>query len=219
MKLIQQILIELIRIPLLAIWYAQGWGVEIPMPQLDKFVIIAVPHTTNWDYYHVMMMALRERRRPHSTTKHTLFFFPLGFFLRLSGAIPINREQALNAVDWMADMIKNAPERFILVITPEGTRNKTKYWKSGFYYTTLQAGVPLVCAYIDYKRKRIGFAEPMRLTGDIDKDFEPIKAFYEQYGRNPRHLDKLSDIALKERKYHLSSARDEDAAVDEPVSD
>lgn len=206
MNIIARILLEIVRAPLLAVWYAQGWRLETPPPDLDQYVLIAAPHTSYWDFYHILMMALSIRRRPATTTKHTLFWFPLGPFLRLLGAIPINREQALNAVDWMAGLFKQ-DKRMILAITVEGTRQKTRYWKSGFYYVALKANVPIVCGYIDYARKRGGAALVIEPTGDIHADFERLRDYYLRYGRNGKYPDQVSDIALKERKHEkLASA-------------
>ncbi len=203
MNVIVRVLLEIVRVPLLAIWYAQGWRLEKRPPDLDKFVLITVPHTSYWDYYHMMMMALEIRRRPRTTTKHTLFWFPLGAILWALGAIPINREQALNAVDWMADLLKKH-KRMVLAITVEGTRKKTRFWKSGFYYIALKANVPIVCGYIDYKRKRGGADLVIYPSGDLYADFEKIRDYTLRYGRNGKHPEMVSDVALKERKHdHL----------------
>lgn len=199
MNFIARVLVEIIRIPFLAVWYAWGWRFEKLPPDLDKYVLITVPHTSYWDYYHMMMMALVIRRRPLTTTKHTLFWFPLGPILRALGCVPINREQALNAVDWIADLF-NKEKRMILAITVEGTRKKTRFWKSGFYYIALKANVPIVCGYIDYARKRGGAEMVIHPSGDIHADFERIRDYYLRYGRNGKHPDQVSDVALKERK-------------------
>jgi 1-acyl-sn-glycerol-3-phosphate acyltransferase len=200
MNFIARILLEIIRLPLLAVWYAWGWRFEKHPPDLDKYVLITVPHTSYWDYYHMMMMALEIRRRPRTTTKHTLFWFPLGPILWALGCIPINREQALNAVDWIAGLF-NQEKRMILAITVEGTRKKTRFWKSGFYYIALKANVPIVCGYIDYKRKRGGAELVIHPSGDIHADFERIRDYYMRYGRNGKHLEQVSDVALKEHKH------------------
>lgn len=204
MNIILRLLLEIVRAPLLAIWYLQGWRVDgQPPADVDRYVAIAVPHTSYWDYYHMMMLALVMRRRPRTTTKHTLFKFPLGPILRAMGCIPINREQALRAVDWMAELL-NSEKRMVLVITAEGTRKKTRFWKSGFYYVALKAHVPIACGYIDYKRKRIGADFVVHPTGDIQKDFDRIRDYYMRYGRNGKFPEQVSDIALKTHKHdHL----------------
>lgn len=69
---------------------------------------------------------------------------------------------------------------------PEGTRSKTRYWKTGFYYIALQAQVPIVLAYMDYSTRHSGLGPVFTPTGDVDADMASIKAFYAPFkGKNP----------------------------------
>ena len=105
--------------------------------------------------------------------------------MRWLGGIAVNREQASNMVDSCAQALKGAPGTLHLVIPPEGTRSKTRYWKTGFYYIALQAQVPIVMGYMDYTRKISGLGPLFYPTGDIDKDMVEIKAFYAPFkGKN-----------------------------------
>jgi len=193
----------LIGLPLRLIWFLWGWRSEGDLPKIDKMVVLAVPHTSNWDFVHLIPVALKMRRRPYATTKHTLFKPPLGWLLRLAGAFPIDREHATNAIFHLADWIKRE-KRMVLVFTPEGTRSKTKFWKTGFYYTAVKAGVPIILGYIDYKRKRVGLGTAFYPTGDLAADFEQIKAFYSEHGY-PLHPENWSELALRPRdlKRHI----------------
>ena len=101
------------------------------------------------------------------------------------GGIPVNREQSNNFVASSAQAIQNADGPVQLAVPPQGTRSKTLYWKTGFYYIALQAEVPIVMAYMDYATKRAGLGPVFTPTGDIDKDMETIKAFYAPFkGKN-----------------------------------
>ncbi len=191
-------LLEVVRLPVLALWHASGWRMEALLPALDKFVIIAVPHTTNWDYWHMLCMALLCRRRPHVTVKKELFRPPLGFFLRAFGGIPIDRSKSSNMSEQIAEMFAKH-SRFMMVFTVEGSRKYTEYWKTGFYYAALKANVPIVFGYIDYKRKRSGGSFVFYPTGNLEEDFQVMKAFYEEKGRNGLYPDKVSALALKPR--------------------
>ena len=72
-----------------------------------------------------------------------------------------------------------------LTVPPQGTRSKTVYWKTGFYYIAQQAQVPIVLAYMDYSTKRAGLGQVFMPTGDVDKDMATIKAFYAPFkGKN-----------------------------------
>lgn len=181
---------------------------EQPLPNIPKFVVLATPHTSNWDYYHFLMLGLVSRRRPNVTIKKEWIRSPVGWIIRLLGGIPIDREHALNMVGVLADIL-NSQERMVLAITPEGTRSKRPHWKSGFYYIAQAAGVPIVCGYVDYKRKRGGTGLVVEPTGDIHADFEKIRVFYEKYGMNGKHPEKVSKLALKDRPYeHAAMSQD-----------
>lgn len=196
----KRVLLEIIRKPVLFLWWGwRGWGVENAVPDDPKLVLLGVPHTSNWDYIHFLAGALHQRRRPYVTVKHTLFVGPLGWFIRLAGGIPINRNSKQNVVDQLAQKIHHT-KQIIILFTPEGTRSYQPYWKTGFYYTALQADVPIACVAIDYKHKLVRFGDKVHPTGDIEADFEIIKAYYEAYGRNPLHHDKMSDIAIRPRQ-------------------
>lgn len=184
--------------PFLLIWRLLGWKIETPFPDQDKVILTAAPHTSNWDYYHVLMAASNLNRKPFATVKDSLFVGPLGWILRLFGGIPINRSKSSNMVQQLSSWISKE-DRMLLLFTPEGTRNKSPHWRTGFYYVALEANVPVVCAYIDYRRKRIGFSEAILMTGDIEADFEKIFSVYGQYGY-PLYPEKWTPLQLNPDK-------------------
>lgn len=191
--------LQVVRLPIVGVWYLTGWRMEALLPaQLDQYIVTAVPHTTNWDYWHMLCMALICHRRPHVTAKKELFRFPVGFFLRAFGGIPIDRSKSSNMIDQVANMFAQHP-RFIIVFTVEGSRKYTEHWRTGFYYAALKANVPIVLGYLDYKRKRSGGDYVFYPTGDLEADFAVIKAYYEEKGRNGLYPEKVSAIALKPR--------------------
>lgn len=195
-----RILLELVRAPLLFLWWGwRGWGVENTLPDDPKLILLGVPHTSNWDYIHFLAGALHQRRRPYVTVKHTLFVGPMGWFIRLAGGIPIDRHARHNVVEQLAHKI-DAAQQIIVLFTPEGTRSYTPYWKTGFYYTALQADVPIAPVAIDYKHKRVRFGPKFHPSGDIEADFEILKAYYEAHGRNGLRPENVSDLALRPRR-------------------
>lgn len=195
----KRLLLELVRKPLLFFWWGwRGWDVENSVPDDPKMVMLGVPHTSNWDYIHFLAGALHQHRRPYVTVKHTLFVGPMGWFIRMAGGIPIERTSKHNVVDQMVQRIIES-DKIIIVFTPEGTRSYKPQWKTGFYYTALQANVPIVCVALDYKHKILRFGAKIYPSGDLEADFEIIKAYYEEYGRNPLHPDKLTDLAIRPR--------------------
>ena len=102
------------------------------------------------------------------------------------GGIPVDRARANNLVSASADAIQSADGPLQLVVPPEGTRSKVRYWKTGFYYIAVGAQVPIVMSYLDYQRKITGIGPVLRPSGDIEADMIAIKAFYAPFkGKNP----------------------------------
>jgi 1-acyl-sn-glycerol-3-phosphate acyltransferase len=170
----------------LAFLQLTGWKVEGALPpQAAKSVFIAAPHTSNWDLPYTLMVAFALRLNPYWMGKHTLFKGPFGPVMRWLGGIAVNREQSNNLVAASAQAIREADGPLQLIVPPEGTRSKTRYWKTGFYYIAQTAGVPIVMAYMDYSTKRSGLGPLFQPTGNVDADMAAIKAFYAPFkGKN-----------------------------------
>lgn len=173
---------RIIGLPVLLLWRLSGWRAKGGLPDNDKLILIAAPHTSNWDYVAMFALAAHVRRRPQTLLKASATQWPIvGTLLRWLGAIPIDRSKSNNAVQQAADLIK-ARDRVVLVIAPEGTRKRADHWRSGFYHIAVAADVPIVLGYLDYKNK-IGAAGPtLYPTGDIDADMQIIKDFYDEHG-------------------------------------
>jgi 1-acyl-sn-glycerol-3-phosphate acyltransferase len=165
----------------------KGWRVEGALPQAGhKSVLIAAPHTSNWDLPYTLMVAFALRLTPYWMGKKSIFSFPFGPLMRWLGGIAVNREQSTNLVAASAQALVQAQGPVQLIVPPEGTRSKTRYWKTGFYYIALQAQVPIVLAYIDYSTRRSGLGPVFTPTGDVEADMASIKAFYAPFkGKNP----------------------------------
>jgi 1-acyl-sn-glycerol-3-phosphate acyltransferase len=174
-----------------------GWRVEGDVPDYPKMVITGAPHTSNWDGFVFIFTTFALRQRMNWLGKHTLFRAPIGWLMRLGGGVSINRKTTQNAVE-QAVQVFNERKRMILLIAPEGTRKKTDYWKTGFYYIALGAKVPIVMAYVDYPRKRVGIGPAVQPTGDIDADFAIFRAFYaDKIGRHPEKKSNVEPPPLK----------------------
>jgi 1-acyl-sn-glycerol-3-phosphate acyltransferase len=168
-----------------------GWKVEGSLPPCAaKSVLIAAPHTSNWDLPFTLMLAFALRLRVYWMGKHSLFRGPCGPVMRWLGGIAVNREQSNNLVASSAQAMRGAQGPMQLIVPPEGTRGKTKRWKTGFYYIAQQAGVPIVLAFVDYGRKVGGLGPVFEPTGDVDLDMAAIKAFYAPIqGKNPTQFE------------------------------
>ena len=168
-----------------------GWKVEGSLPvEARKCVLIAAPHTSNWDLPYTLMVAFVLNLNIYWMGKHSLFAFPFGPVMRWLGGIAVDRSRSTNLVSASAMALKAADGPVQLVVPPEGTRGRTTHWKTGFYYIALEAGVPIVLAYMDYARKVSGLGPVFVPTGDVDADMAEIKRFYAGIkGRRPQHFE------------------------------
>ena len=156
-----------------------GWKVSGSLPeQAQKSVFIAAPHTSNWDLPYTLMVAFSLRLNIYWMGKASLFQFPFGSLMRWLGGIAVDRSKTNNLVAASAQAIQEATGALQLIVPPEGTRSKTRYWKTGFYHIAVAAQVPIVLAYMDYERKISGLGPMFVPTGDLEADMVKIKAFY-----------------------------------------
>ena len=168
-----------------------GWTVEPDTPKLDKYVLIGAPHTSNWDFPLTLLGLSSMGIRFNWVAKHTLFFGPFGYIFQAIGGIPVDRSAGTT-------FLKNAIElyqrrtRLILAIAPEGTRSRSRYWKSGFYTIAVKAGVPIALGYIDYSKKKIGIGCVLQPSGNLEKDFTIIQEFYrDKTGKYPENQGEI----------------------------
>ncbi|MDA8653743.1 lysophospholipid acyltransferase family protein [Alphaproteobacteria bacterium] len=158
---------------------AMGWRcIGAVPPDVKKCIMIVAPHTSNWDFAYFVLAVFDFKLDLRVLIKHTLFVGPLGWFLRYCGAIPVDRRSAGARVRKLSEMMEQS-ERFVLLITPEGTRSATKNWKTGFYHMAQEANVPIVVTYIDTRTKQIGIDHLIYPSENKDEDIKKIKAFYD----------------------------------------
>ncbi len=164
-------------------WYLKliGWKIGSRLdPAIKQCVLVAAPHTSNYDYPIALATLYACGIRVQFLAKDSLFKFPLGILMKASGGIPVDRSKHHNMVDSMIRMFQEKKE-LILMIPAEGTRSYVKEWKSGFYHTALGAKVPIVLGYLDYGKKIAGFGDLFYPTGEYQKDLLEIQKFYRQF--------------------------------------
>ncbi len=154
-----------------------GWKIEGSKPAHSRYVVIAAPHTSNWDFFYTVCLAFIYRLEPQMMMKADWFFWPLGPILKWLGAIPIDRRKSNSVVSQSISAFERC-EQMVLVVPPSGTRQKVKYWKTGFYYIAHGANVPIVLGFLDYFRKVGGFGPWIMPSGDIERDMIAIRRFY-----------------------------------------
>lgn len=147
------------------------------MPNEPKFVIVVVPHTSNWDFCVGVAALFALGFRVSFLGKHTLFKGPLGMFMRWLGGIPVDRSVSRDRVGESVQAFKSN-EKLILAVAPEGTRKRVAKWKSGFYYVAHGAGVPIVPVAFDYGSRIVRIGAPLLPTGNREADIETLKSFF-----------------------------------------
>lgn len=154
-----------------------GWKVEGEAPRARKYVLIAAPHTTNWDFVFTMCVARVLGVKMRFLAKKSLFRWPFNHFFEAFGGIAVDRSGGKNTVDAMIDLFSQYDD-LALMIAVEGTRRRGERWKSGFYHVARGANVPVAMGWLDYERKRGGIGNLIHLTGDVKADMDEIRAFY-----------------------------------------
>lgn len=167
-----------------------GWTLTGCMPaNTPQSVIIAAPHTSNWDFPYTLMVAFAMKLNIQWMGKQQLFRFPFKHLMRWLGGIPVDRSQANNLVEASVQTLLHAPSTLHLVVPPEGTRSKSPHWKTGFYFIALGAQVPIVLGYMDFSTKHSGLGPSFLPTGNLEADMAHIKAFYAGFkGKNPEQF-------------------------------
>jgi 1-acyl-sn-glycerol-3-phosphate acyltransferase len=162
-----------------------GWKIVGETPTYRKFVLIAAPHTSNWDFPFMLATAYAMRVHISWFGKHTLFIPPWGWLMRGLGGIPVDRRVPQTLVMQMVEKFRQS-EDLVLAVPPEGTRSKVKVWKSGFYHIAAESGVPIGLGYLDYDRKLCGVGMFLMPSGNVTRDMNRIRSFYEDIrGKHP----------------------------------
>jgi 1-acyl-sn-glycerol-3-phosphate acyltransferase len=155
-----------------------GWRIEADIPNLSKAVLVGAPHTSNWDFVLTLLTQFALSVKISWMAKHTFFRWPFVGFLKWLGGVPINRT---NKNDGIVNQIIgefSRRDKFIIAIMPEGTRSKTRSWKSGFYHIAQGAHVPMVMIRFDYGRKVMGIGPTVESSGEMKVDIAQIQAIF-----------------------------------------
>lgn len=175
---------------------AMGWSLhEANLPPEGRAIVIACPHTSNWDFLLAQAAAWALNLRLHWMGKKSLFDPPLGWLLRPLNGIPVDRSAPGGLVSSAARLLRDEPDGMLLMVPASGTRSYQDFWKSGFYHIAREAQVPIILGYLDFSRKHAGLGTPLTPSGDLEADMDVIRAFYAD--RHGKHSDKKSRIRLR----------------------
>lgn len=179
------------RLEAFLLWFyrRQGWQ-SVHLGQVPaKAVIIAAPHTSNWDFVYTMGLTRDLGIETSFMAKQELFRWPLGGFMRAMGGVAVNRARGGNYVQAMIAEFA-ARDRFLLIIAPEGTRRHAGKWKTGFYHIAMGAGVPIILGMLDYGKKTGGLALTFGPTGDFAADMAVVEQYY--HSVTARHPERMT---------------------------
>ena len=154
-----------------------GWKTVGTFPDVDKCVIIVVPHTSWVDFFLGLLIRKVWNQEINYIGKKSLFDSPFGWFFKWTGGAPIDRSKSNDTVKATAKVFESR-EVFRLTLAPEGTRKKVTEWKTGFYYIAKEAKVPIVMVAFDFGKREIKVSQPHFPSGDLEKDLKVYKDFY-----------------------------------------
>ncbi|MCB1604151.1 MAG: 1-acyl-sn-glycerol-3-phosphate acyltransferase [Gammaproteobacteria bacterium] len=170
------------------------WKVVINLPDAKRYVVIAAPHTSNWDFPLGLCYILGAGIPFRYMGKDSLFKWPQKYLFKWFGGFPVDRNNKTKLTTRMANFI-NSQDKIALALAPEGTRSKLEYWRTGFYYIALEANVPIAMAALNYGKRELGIMESFIPTGDINADMKIIQNFYKDIkGKYP---EKQSPVKIK----------------------
>ena len=162
-----------------------GWKSKVTVPDFDKCIICAAPHTSNLDLFIGKLFLGANGRESGFMMKKFWFFWPMGYLFKAMVGVPVDRNKKTSLVE---QMIKKAKESktFKLAITPEGTRKKNGNWKKGFYYIAKGANLPIVLIGIDYVDKCITAEKVIYPSDSFENDMREIKLYFKDFrGKHP----------------------------------
>lgn len=171
-------------------FWVSGWKIANPPPkELKKCVLLAAPHTSNFDFIYGRFGATILGMKTRFLIKKEAFKGPVGWLVKQAGGIPVDRKRNNKILEHMSDLFEKN-ESFYLMVTPEGTRKLVKKWRKGFYAIAMEANVPIGCVYLDYRKREVGLGLVIHPSGDFEKDLAKIQAFYRD--KAARHPDRFN---------------------------
>ncbi len=152
-----------------------GWKIVSDFEFPNKSVIIFAPHTSYWDGFYGKLFSMQLNINYKFLTKKEFFKFPLKYFFRIYGSIPVSKnKEYIDEVVSLFDKNKNLH----IIISPEGQLAKTDHWKKGYYYMAKRANIPIVIAFIDYKKKEIGIKGIIKNINNADETMSRVNEIY-----------------------------------------
>ena len=194
----------------LAKWILRRWGFDLVgrRPEAEHTVMIAYPHTSNWDFPIALLIGWALELNMRWLGEKEMFPPVIGALWRRLGGIPVDRSSAGTMVVDLAKMFQ-AGQRITIVVPVSGTRGYAPHWKSGFYRIARAAEVPVVPAFVDYTAKTCGTGDAIELSGNVTADMDHFRDFY--HGVQGKYPENNGPIVLREELQAVSGSNGDDS--------
>ena len=157
-----------------------GWTIKGMVPDEERIVIIAAPHTSNWDFVLAMLAIFGLNIKLRWLGKHSIFKPGFKIFFKWLGGIPVYRDNPSNLIDNVVKIVKRE-KSIVIAMTPEGTRKKVKRWKTGFLRIAKQTHSKILLISIDAPTKSIEIGRIFNPTGNSEDDLAFIQKYYSSF--------------------------------------
>ena len=157
-----------------------GWTIKGIVPDEERIVIIAAPHTSNWDFVLAMLAIFGLNIKLRWLGKHSIFKPGFKNFFKWLGGIPVYRDNPSNLIDNVVKIVKRE-KSIVIAMTPEGTRKKVKRWKTGFLRIAKQTQSKILLISIDAPTKSIEIGKIFNPTGNSEDDLAFIQKYYSSF--------------------------------------
>ena len=162
-----------------------GWQIIGSIPNEERILIVAAPHTSNWDFIIAIAALFALNVNVKWLGKDSLFIPGTAWFFKWLGGIPVNRENPNLLIDYVVKTVEKE-KGLIIGIAPEGSRKKVDRWKSGFLRIAKQTDAKILFLSIDAPSKKLKIGEIFEPSGDNEKDIKFVMNYFKQYkGINP----------------------------------
>lgn len=144
---------------------------------IKKKILIAAPHTSNWDFPIGILARTILKDKIKYIGKASLFKPPLGWIMYPLGGIPVKRTKTTNFVRAIVNEYDER-EELTIVIAPEGQRKKIQHFKTGFYFIAKAANIAIIPTIFDWKNKEVRFLDPYYAKDDPKKEIKEIEELF-----------------------------------------
>jgi 1-acyl-sn-glycerol-3-phosphate acyltransferase len=171
----------------LARWFLRifGWKVEGVVPPIagnENLILIAGPHTSNWDGVFGFAAILGLDAKITFFGKYSLFNKPiLGRFLKYMGGIPVDKSKPGRGLTDVAIENMKKLNGSLIAMSPEGTRAKTEKMRSGFLRIAKSVEGQIFLGAFDFDKKRIVLDKFYNPSGNNEQDLQWVRDYFMQY--------------------------------------